>query len=97
MVSFADIAPVLGMLQTVLALEEVLASTVAWRLGLDAEQLEVRTLANASIGVLRACIRSYATGQRTRSLPEAVATTMELLRPLYLAVADGQRPPREIT
>lgn len=88
--AFANNVPVLAMFETVLALEEVLSSTLAWRLGLDAEQVEVRSVANATVGVLRATIRSYSIGNRKRPLPRRVVRTMELLRPLYAEIADAK-------
>ncbi len=90
MSTFADTAPVLGMLQTVLALESELSSTLAWRLGRDAEEAAIRLTANATIGVLRATIRSYSTGGRRRTLPDAVAANMEWIRPVYDSLSAGE-------
>jgi AcrR family transcriptional regulator len=90
MATFADTAPVLGMLQTVLALESELSSTLAWRLGRDPEDADVRLTANATIGVLRATIRSYSIGRRGRTLPDAVAANMEWIRPVYDSLSTGQ-------
>lgn len=83
MEAFAQSVPVLAMLETVLALEDSLSATLAWRLGLDPDQVELRSIANASVGVLRASIRSYSIGDRTKPLPESVVANMGLVRPIY--------------
>ena len=62
MADYAANLPVLSMLDVVLALEHSVSDELARRLGRSNEDLHVRMVANASIGLLRAAGRAYALG-----------------------------------
>jgi AcrR family transcriptional regulator len=83
MLVYANTLPVLALLETVLALETTLSFELARRLNRHDEDVDIRILANASVGVLRASIRFYAIGNRATPLPEAVTRRLEGLRPLF--------------
>ena len=83
MLVYASTVPVLALLETVISLEGMLSAELAQRLGRDDEDIDIRILANASVGVLRASIRFYAIGNRATPLPEAVTSRLEALRPLF--------------
>ena len=86
MAVYAANLPVLSMLDVVLALEHEVASELARRLDCSDEDLAVRSVANASIGLLRASGRAYALGARARPLTETAADSIEQLLPLFEAL-----------
>ena len=88
MADYAFTIPVLPMLQIVIELESAVAIELARRLDRSDEDLDIRIVANTSIGVLRACGRTY--GVKDRALPyaeliseqlDALATLFERLEP----------------
>jgi AcrR family transcriptional regulator len=80
-------APVLAMLETVLALETSISTELANRLQLSEEDLDVRIVANTSIGVLRATGRAYAQpGGRDIPLVETASARLDELAPLFDAL-----------
>jgi len=83
MVSYAGRVPVLAMLDVVLALEHTVARALARRLDVSDEDLRLRMIANASIGVMRAAGRSYGLGNRARPLTELVSEGIDHLTPLF--------------
>ena len=91
MADYAASLPVLTMLDVVLALEHTVSGELARRLGRSNEDLPVRMVANASIGVLRATGRAYALGNRARPVTETASESIDLLRPLFatLQSTDG--------
>jgi AcrR family transcriptional regulator len=79
--------PVLTMLEIVLSNEASIAAELGRRLGMSDENLEIRMVANASIGVLRASGRAYVIeGQRRGSLPDTVSEGIDRLAPLFDAL-----------
>lgn len=79
--------PVLSMLEVVLALESSIAGELGRRLGLSDEDLDVRIVANTSIGVLRASGRAYVVQARDgSSLTRTVSDGIDRLTPLFDAL-----------
>src|SRR5262249_37621353 len=87
---YAGTLRVLAMLEVVLALERTVSGELARRLGTSDEDLRVRSVANASIGVLRAAGRAYALGQRAVPLADAVSTGIDQLGPLFDALPSSR-------
>ena len=90
MADYAANLPVLTMLDVVLALEHSVSDELARRLGRSNEDLPVRMVANASIGLLRAAGRAYALGARARPLTETAAESIDHLRPLFETLHSGR-------
>jgi len=79
--------PVLTMLEIVLSNEAAIASELGRRLDISHEDAEIRMVANASVGVLRAAGRAYVIeGQRRGSLPKTVSEGIDRLAPLFDAL-----------
>ena len=91
MAVYAGNLPVLTMLDVVLALEHTVSGELARRLARSDEDLRVRMVANASIGLLRAAGRAYALGARTRPLTETASESIDHLRPLFETLQSGLR------
>ena len=94
MAAYAGTVPMVTMLEVVLALEHTVATELARRLGWPDEDVRIRMVANASVGIMRAGGRAYALGDRERPLTETVSESIDHLRPLFetLTVAEGARP-----
>ncbi len=75
-------APVVELLSMVVTLEATLAKVLSLHLGLSEDDVEIRTAANASVGVVRACGRAYLVGDPLDVI-EAVDAGIVLLTPLY--------------
>jgi AcrR family transcriptional regulator len=99
MVDYAMTIPVLPMLQIVIELESAVAAELARRLDRSDEDLDIRIVANTSVGVLRACGRVYGVGNRAEPLPNLVSHHLDSLRDLFdrleqLPTAEFLRPSR---
>ena len=86
MLGYGSRLPVLTMLEIVLALESSIAEELGRRLGRSSEDLAIRIVANASIGVMRACGRAYVQVDRRTSLPRIVSEHLDELSPLFNAL-----------
>jgi AcrR family transcriptional regulator len=75
--------PLLTMLEVVLALETAISQELAARLDRSDEDLDVRIAANAAVGILRACGRTYAQNSKRRSVTRMVSDRLELIRALF--------------
>jgi AcrR family transcriptional regulator len=84
--------PTLPMLQVVVGLEASLSQELGRRLGISDEDRRIRTVANASIGVLRACGRAYLLGDRDLPLPEMTSQALDQLAPLFAPLAPLDPP-----
>jgi AcrR family transcriptional regulator len=80
---YAMTIPVLPMLQIVIELESAVAAELARRLDRSAEDLDIRIVANTSVGVLRACGRVYGVGDRAEPLPDLVSHHLDFLQGLF--------------
>ena len=89
MADYAASLPVLTMLDVVLALEHTVSGELARRLGCSNEDVRVRMVANASIGLLRAAGRAYALGARARPLTETASESIDYLCPLFETLQSG--------
>jgi AcrR family transcriptional regulator len=89
MADYAANLPVLSMLDVVLALEHSVSSELARRLARPNEDVRIRMVANASIGLLRAAGRAYALGERARPLTETATESIDDLRPLFARLEPG--------
>jgi hypothetical protein len=87
MLGYGGRLPVLTMLEVVLALESSISEELARRLDRGSEDLEIRIVANASIGIMRACGRAYVQTDRRRSLTRLVSDRLDELAPLFDALA----------
>ena len=83
MVDYAMTIPVLPMLEIVIELESAVAAELARRLDRSNEDLDIRIVANTSVGVLRACGRVYGVGDRADPLPDLVSHHLDSLRDLF--------------
>jgi AcrR family transcriptional regulator len=83
MVDYAMTIPVLPMLEIVIELESAVAAELARRLDRSHEDLDIRIVANTSVGVLRACGRLYGVGDRADPLPDLVSHHLDSLRDLF--------------
>ena len=83
MVDYAMTIPVLPMLEIVIELESAVAAELARRLDRSNEDLDIRIVANTSVGVLRACGRVYGVGDRADPLPDLVSHHFDSLRDLF--------------
>jgi AcrR family transcriptional regulator len=84
--SVADYAftlPVLPMLRIVIELESAVAAELARRLDGSDEDLDIRIVANTSIGVLRACARAYSVRERAVAFPELISEQLDELAKLF--------------
>jgi AcrR family transcriptional regulator len=84
--------PVLPMLQVVISLEASLSKELGRRLGMSDEDRRIRTVANASIAVLRACGRAYLLGDRDLPLPEMASQGLDQLAPLFAQLTPPDQP-----
>ena len=83
MVDYSMTIPVLPMLEIVIELESAVAAELARRLDRSNEDLDIRIVANTSVGVLRACGRVYGVGDRADPLPDLVSHHLDSLRDLF--------------
>jgi AcrR family transcriptional regulator len=83
MVDYALTLPVLPMLRIVIELESAVAVELARRVDRSDEDLDIRIVANTSIGVLRACGRSYGLGERVVALPALISEQLDTLFKLF--------------
>ncbi|HEV3280241.1 MAG TPA: TetR/AcrR family transcriptional regulator [Acidimicrobiales bacterium] len=83
MADYAMTLPVLPMLQVVIELETAVANELARRLDRSDEDLDIRIVANTSIGVLRACGRVYGVTDRAEPLPDLVSDHLDRLQGLF--------------
>jgi TetR/AcrR family transcriptional regulator, regulator of mycofactocin system len=91
MLGYGGRLPVLTMLEIVLALESSISEELARRLGRTSEDLDIRIVANASIGIMRACGRAYVQTNRRTSLAQLVSQRLDELAPLFDAL-DAPEP-----
>jgi AcrR family transcriptional regulator len=84
----------LMMLGVLVELEQHVARELAWRLGRDAEELDVRIAANASIGVLRAVMRAAGTADRQAQLAEGIDSGLSQIAPIFPSPATPGSPGR---
>jgi AcrR family transcriptional regulator len=83
MADYAFTIPVLPMLQIVIELESAVATELARRLDRSEEDLDIRIVANTSIGVLRACGRTYGVGDRVVPYAELISHQLDALATLF--------------
>jgi len=82
--AYSERLPVLTMLEIVLSNEAAIAAELGRRLGLSDEDVDIRMVSNAAVGVLRASGRAYVIeGQRRSSLPKTVSDGIDRLTPLF--------------
>jgi AcrR family transcriptional regulator len=97
--AYGERLPVLTMLKIVLSNEAAIAAELGQRLERSDEDADIRMVANASVGVLRAAGRAYVIeGQRRGSLVKTVSEGIDRLAPLFDAldhVASRRRPRRQ--
>ena len=75
------------MLEIVLSNEAAISAELGRRLELSDEDVDIRMVANAAVGVLRASGRAYVIeGQRRSSLPKTVSDGIDRLAPLFDAL-----------
>jgi len=91
---YADRAAFLAIVASVLELEQDLAEEIGRRTSRSSEDLHVRIVANASLGVLRASVRAFVQDPQQSRLSEAINSGMQRLGGLYAALeAAGQPTP----
>jgi AcrR family transcriptional regulator len=87
--------PVMTMLEIVLSNEAFVATELGRRLGRSNEDVDIRMVANASIGVLRAAARANVVERGRRgSLPRRMSDGIDRLTPLFEALERPARRPR---
>jgi len=85
--AYSETLPVLTMLEIVLSNEAAISAELGRRLELSDEDVDIRMVANAAVGVLRASGRAYVIeGQRRSSLPKTVSDGIDRLAPLFDAL-----------
>lgn len=85
---YADRSAYLAIVQTVLAVEDELATAIAARTGHAANDALVRVAANASVGVFRAAMRAAVAREDMALLPRLVDDGIDRLRDVYADLED---------
>src|SRR5262249_47163947 len=85
--AYSETLPVLTMLEIVLSNEAAISAELGRRLELSDEDVDIRMVANAAVGVLRASGRAYVIeGQRRSPLPKTVSDGIDPPPPLFDAL-----------